>query len=72
MPGVNNGRGGYFIPTHLLVPWLRKSRAIPLHPLRLFQSIIACTRGYRDFPRRKKRPRGLFRPHTPSAVVKKE
>ena len=44
-PGVNSGRG-LTLTTHLLVPWSRKSRAIPLLPLwavRPVQSLSACT-----------------------------
>ena len=46
-PGVKNGRGVTLIPHPLLVPWSRKSRAIPLLPLwvvRPVQSLSACTR----------------------------
>ena len=32
-PGVKSGRGVTLTPHHLLVPWSRKSRAIPLLPL---------------------------------------
>ena len=45
--GVNSGRGVTLTPHPLLVPWSRKSRAIPLLPLwavRLAQSLSACTR----------------------------
>ena len=64
-PGVKSGRGVTLTPHPLLVPWSRKSRAIPLLPLwavRPVQSLSACTRvhftlppsllynGYRDFP----------------------
>jgi len=47
-PGVKGGRGVTLTPHALLVPWSRKSRAIPLLPLwavRPVQSLSACTRG---------------------------
>ena len=46
-PGIKNGRGVTVTPHPLLVPWSRKSRAIPLLPLwaiRPVQSLSACTR----------------------------
>ena len=46
-PGVKSGRGVTLIPHLLLVPWSRKSRAIPLLLLwavRPVQSLSACTR----------------------------
>jgi len=46
-PGVMSGRGLTLTPHPLLVPWSRKSRAIPLLPLwavRPVQSLSACTR----------------------------
>ena len=46
-PGVKSGRGVTLTAHPLLVPWSRKSRAIPLFPLwavRLVQSLSACTR----------------------------
>ena len=46
-PGVKSGRGVTLTPHHLLVPWSRKFRAIPLLPLwavRPVQSLSACTR----------------------------
>jgi hypothetical protein len=46
-PGVKSGRGVTLTPHHLLVPWSRKSRAVPLLPLwavRPVQSLSACTR----------------------------
>jgi len=45
-PGVKTGRGVKLTPHLLLVPWSRKSRAIPLLPLwavRPVQSFSACT-----------------------------
>jgi len=45
-PGVKSGRGVTLTPHPLLVPWSRKSRAIPLLPLwavRPVQSLSACT-----------------------------
>jgi hypothetical protein len=45
-PGVNSGRGLTPIPHPLLVPWSRKSRAIPLLRLwavRPVQSLSGCT-----------------------------
>ena len=44
--GVKSSRGVTLIPHPLLVPWSRKSRAIPLLPLwavRPIQSLSACT-----------------------------
>ena len=44
--GVKSGRGVTLTPHPLVVPWSRKSRAIPLLPLRAVrpvQSLIACT-----------------------------
>jgi len=46
-PGVKSGRGTTLTPHPFLVPWSRKSRAIPLLPLwaiRPVQSLSACTR----------------------------
>ena len=51
-PGVKSGRGVMLTPHHLLVPWSRKSRAIPLLPLwavRSVQSLRACTRVHFNF-----------------------
>jgi hypothetical protein len=45
--GVKSGRGVTLTPHSLLVPWSRKSRAIPLLPIwavRPVQSLSACTR----------------------------
>ena len=45
-PGVKSVRGVTLTTHHLLVPWSRKSRAIPLFPLwavRPVQSLSACT-----------------------------
>jgi len=46
-PGVQSGRGVTLTPHPLLMPWSRKSRAIPLHPpwvVGPVQSLSACTR----------------------------
>ena len=46
-PEVKSGRGVTLTPHHLLVPWSRKSTAVPLLPLwavRPVQSLSACTR----------------------------
>ena len=46
-PGVKSGRGVTLTSHHLLVPWSRKSRAIPLLPqwtVRPVQSLSDCTR----------------------------
>jgi len=46
-PGVKSGRGMKLTPHSLLVPWSRKSRAIPLLPLWAVQPVLslsACTR----------------------------
>jgi len=45
-PGVKSGQGLTLTPHPLLVPWPRRSRAIPLLPLcavRPVQSLSACT-----------------------------
>jgi len=46
-PGLKSGRGVTLTPHHLLVPWSRKSRAIPVLPLWALppvQSLSACKR----------------------------
>jgi hypothetical protein len=46
-PGVKSDRGVMLTLHPLLVPWSRKGRAIPLHPLwavQPVQSLSACTR----------------------------
>jgi len=46
-PGIKSGRGVTLTPHPLLVPWSRKSRAIPLLPVwavRPVQSLSECTR----------------------------
>ena len=51
--GVKSGRGVILTPHSLLVPWSRKSRAIPLLPLwavRPVQSLSACTRVHFTLP----------------------
>ena len=51
-PGVKSGRVVTLTPYTLLVPWSRKSRAIPLLPLwvvRPVQSLSACTRVHFNF-----------------------
>ena len=51
-PGGKGGRGVTLTPHPILVPWSRKSRAIPLLPLwavRPVQSLSACTRVYFTF-----------------------
>ena len=50
--GVKSGRGVMLTPHPLLVPWPRKSRAIPLLPLwaiRPVQNLSACTRVHITF-----------------------
>ena len=52
LPRVKSGRGVALTPHPLLVPWSRKSRAIPLLPLRAerpVQSLSACTRVHFTF-----------------------
>ena len=52
LPGVKSGRGVLLTPHHLLVPWSRKGRAIPLFPLwavRPVRSLSACTRVHFTF-----------------------
>jgi len=52
-PGVKSGRVVTLTPHPLLVPWSRKSRAIPLLPLwagRPVQSLSACTRLHFTLP----------------------
>ena len=51
-PGANSGRGVTLTPHPLLVPWSRKSRAIPLLPLWALlpvQSLSASTRVHFTF-----------------------
>ena len=51
-PGVKSVRGATVTPHPLLVPWSRKSRAIPILPLwavRPVQSLSACTRVHFTF-----------------------
>ena len=51
-PGLKSGRGVTLTPHSLLVPWSRKSRAIPLLPVwsvRPVQSLSACTRVHFNF-----------------------
>ena len=51
-PGVKSGWGVTLTPYPVLVPWSRKSRAIPLLPLwavRPVQSLSACTRVHFTF-----------------------
>jgi hypothetical protein len=51
-PGVKSGRGVTLTPNPLLVPWSRKSRAIPLLPLwavRPVQSLSSCSRVHFTF-----------------------
>ena len=51
-PGVKSGRGVTLAPHPFLVPWSRKSRAIPLLLLwfvRPVQSLSACTRVHFSF-----------------------
>jgi len=51
-PGANSGRGVTLTPHSLLVPWSRKSRAIPLLPLwavRPVHSPSACTKVHFTF-----------------------
>jgi len=51
-PGVKSGRGVTLTPHPLLVPWSRKSRAVPLLSLwavRPVQSLSACTRVHFTF-----------------------
>ena len=48
-PVVNSGQGVYAVLSHLLVPWSRKVRAIPLQLLRLVQRLSASTSGTGSF-----------------------
>ena len=51
-PGVKSGRSVTLTPHPFLVPWSRKSRAIPILPLwavRPVQSLSACTRVHFTF-----------------------
>jgi len=61
-PGVKSGRGVTLTAHPLLLPWLRKSRAIPLLPqwtVRPVQNLSACTvQLYLYFPYG---PYGLYR-----------
>ena len=52
LPGVKSGRGVTLSPHAPLVPWSRKSTAIPLLPLwavRPVQNLSACTRVHFTF-----------------------
>jgi len=52
-PGVKSDRGVTLTPQHLLVPWSRKSTALPLLPLwavRPVQRLNACTRVHFTLP----------------------
>jgi len=52
-PGLKSGRGVTLTPNPLLVPWSRKSSAIPLLPLwavRTVQSLSACTTMHFTLP----------------------
>ena len=52
LPGVKCGRSVNLTPQPLLVPWLRKSRVIPLLPLLAvgpIQSLSVCTRVHFTF-----------------------
>jgi len=54
LPRVKSGRGVTLTTHPLLVPWSRKSRAIPLLPLwavRPVQSLSACTKVHLTFTR---------------------
>ena len=51
-PRVKSGPGLTLTPHPLLMPWSRKSRYIPLHPLwavRPVQSLSTCTRVHFDY-----------------------
>ena len=51
-PGIKSGRGVTLTPHPLLVPWPRKSRAIPLlhiWAVRPVQSLSPCTRAHFTF-----------------------
>jgi len=51
-PGVKSGQDVTLTPYHLLVPWSRKNRAIPLLPLwivRPVQKLSACARAHFNF-----------------------
>jgi len=53
LSGVRSGRCVTLTPRPLLMPWSRKSRAIPLLPLwavRPVQSLSACTREHFTLP----------------------
>ena len=65
-PGVKSGRGVTPTPQPLLVPWSRKSRAIPLLPLwgvRPVESLSACTRVHFTFSGRVCPVEGVFVAH---------
>ena len=48
-PGVKSSWGVMLIPHHLLVPWSRKSRTVPLWAVWPVQSLSACTRVHFSF-----------------------
>jgi len=65
-PEVNTDRGVTLTPYPLLVPWSRKSRAIPLLPLwaiQPVQSLSACT--VELYPYSPYGPYGLYRASVP-------
>ena len=49
-PGVKRGRGVRLTTHPLLVPWSRKSRAIPLIPLWVVRPVQGCTLPYPQCP----------------------
>jgi len=64
LPGVKSGRGVTLTPQPILVPWSRKSRAIPLLPLwavRPVQSLSDCTRVHFTLPKNKLKSTQIIR-----------
>jgi len=55
-PGVKSGRGVTLTPHPLVVPWSRKSRAIPLLPLWAVRFLQGCTLPFTFTAKGKGRP----------------
>jgi len=72
-PGVKSGQGVMLTPHPFLVPWSKKSRAIPLLPLwavRPVQSLSACTRVHFTFTYTSTSPMGRTACTEPQCLYK--
>ena len=72
-PGLKSGRGVTLTPHHLLMPWPRKARAIPLLPLcavQPVQSLSACTRVHFNFTYTSTSPMGRTACTEPQCLYK--